>query len=684
MVRLLASAGILATIAATPSLARPLTPEDIARIEQVAAIAVSPDGTKIAYTSFSRPDVTKGEENDSGRQQLKLATGAGQSRTFLPQDKSVSAVDFTPDGKTITFLYKEEDGKRAVWGIPVDGGAERKLAEIDGADVKGYRVARDGSTIYLLAAPAEDKVREKEEKAGFDSVVFEEEHHFARMFAAKLGDEVDDDPVDIAIPGEVSKFELVPGGKLALIESAPTPLVDDSYTSSTYQLLDLATGKVVRKIGTTGKLEDADVSPDGKSLAMIAAVDANDPAPTTLYLVNLADGAMTPLNAGAAEAATDAEWLDDGRLAVLVDVGVRSELRLYSPAGKLQKTIPGGELILDKLETAGKTLAVVADEPSHPGELYTLDGNTFTRWTSHNPWLAEIDMGKQRAMTYTARDGQVIEGILIEPVGGAPRGGAPTILDVHGGPESHESNGWATGYGNPGQVAAGQGYAVFLPNYRGSTAYGTAFSKQHQYDAAGKEFDDIVDAKRALVAAGIADPKRVGVTGGSYGGFATAWASTAQSEEFAAGVMFVGISNIVSKFGTTDIPKEEYLVHARKYPWEDYEDTLRRSPVYYTDKADTPLLILHGDSDPRVSPTQSKELYRWIKTRRPDTPLRLVYYPGEGHGNAMAAARYDFNLRMMQWFDTYLKTGNRDAALPPSRPILPAEVTGEESEDGED
>ena len=138
----------------------------------------------------------------------------------------------------------------------------------------------------------------------------------------------------------------------------------------------------------------------------------------------------------------------------------------------------------------------------------------------------------------------------------------------------------------------------------------------------------------------------------------------------AAGVMFVGISNVLSKWGTTDIPTEEYNVHARRYPWEEYEQTLQRSPVYWADRANTPLLILHGDADPRVSPTQSAELYRHIRVRRPDTPVRLVWYPDEGHGNAMAAARYDYNLRMMEWFDTYLKTGDRDAPMPAPRPDL--------------
>ena len=108
---------------------------------------------------------------------------------------------------------------------------------------------------------------------------------------------------------------------------------------------------------------------------------------------------------------------------------------------------------------------------------------------------------------------------------------------------------------------------------------------------------------------------------------------------------------------------------------------LEVSPIFHVDKASTPLLIMHGEEDTRVDPGQSLELYRAMKIRKPDVPVRLVFYPGEGHGNRKAAARYDYNLRMMRWFDTYLKTGDRDAALPPERPELPAGTTGVSSDD---
>lgn len=216
-----------------------------------------------------------------------------------------------------------------------------------------------------------------------------------------------------------------------------------------------------------------------------------------------------------------------------------------------------------------------------------------------------------------------------------------------------------TGYSDPGQIAAAQGYFVFYPNYRGSTGRGEDFAKSSQGDLAGTEFDDIVDGVDELVSVGLVDETKVGVTGGSYGGYATGWMATRYTDKFAAGVMFVGISNNISKWGTSDIPEELYLVHARERIWNDYQDFLERSPIYYAGQTGTPLLIMHGKEDTRVDPSQSYEMYRHIKTRT-DTPVRLVLYPGEGHGNVNATARYDYNLRMMRWFNTYLKGEGED------------------------
>ena len=246
-----------------------------------------------------------------------------------------------------------------------------------------------------------------------------------------------------------------------------------------------------------------------------------------------------------------------------------------------------------------------------------------------------------------------LEAILIHPAK-RERGGNPLVIIAHGGPESHYSNGWMTSYSRPGQVFAANGYAVIYPNYRGSTGRGVEFSKLGQHDYAEEEFNDLVDAKRHLVDEGIVDTDRVGITGGSYGGYASMWSASALTEEYAAAVAFVGISDQISKFGTGDIPYEMHNVHALAWPWDDWMWLLERSPIYHADKTKTPLLIMGGDKDPRVHPSQSLEMYRFVKIRT-DTPVRLVIYPDEVHGNRNTAAQYDYSLRLVRWMDHYLK-----------------------------
>jgi dipeptidyl aminopeptidase/acylaminoacyl peptidase len=320
--------------------------------------------------------------------------------------------------------------------------------------------------------------------------------------------------------------------------------------------------------------------------------------------------------------------------------------------------IPFGKHALAGVSLAddGNRAALLSHSPQHPLEVFTIavGESEPRRLTNSNPWLDKVPLAKQEVVKFKARDGLELEGMLIRPLQEEPGKRYPFVLMVHGGPEAHFQNGWITRYAEPGQLIAAHGFAVFYPNYRGSTGRGVEFSMKGQADAAGKEFDDLVDAVDHLVAAGLVDKAKVGVTGGSYGGFASAWCATRLTDRFAASVMFVGISDLVSKFGTTDIPNEEYLVHARKHPWDDWAFSRERSPLTYAPQARTPILIMHGKDDPRVHPSQSMELYRYLKTLG-KVPVRLVFYQGEGHGNRKSAARLDYSLRLLQWMQHYLQ-----------------------------
>jgi hypothetical protein len=232
----------LAQDSAAPAELRPLTAEDVARIEFAASIAISQDGSRIAYTTGSRPDVTRGEANGGLVQQLFLADAPMQARAYLPGDVSAGSIGFTPDGSMITYLWADGEEKRAVWGVPVNGGAPRKLAGVPDANVLAYAVAPSGESVYMLASPAPDTAREGEAAKGFTALVYEEEERFNRLFvAAAGGTEIDAAPRQIAVPGQVDEIDLAPDGSFMVVTSAPTALVDDNLMKRRPHILDLAT-----------------------------------------------------------------------------------------------------------------------------------------------------------------------------------------------------------------------------------------------------------------------------------------------------------------------------------------------------------------------------------------------------------------------------------------------------------
>ncbi len=287
-------------------------------------------------------------------------------------------------------------------------------------------------------------------------------------------------------------------------------------------------------------------------------------------------------------------WEDDNTIAWIADEGTQTSIGTVSVAGERDVIIAASDVtgpVMSGLSISDDGVdCMLGSTPHHPTEVFVMSEREPHRLTTTNPWLEEMEFAEQETVTWEARDGLELQGVLIKPLDFQEGRRYPLIMLVHGGPEAHVSNGWLTSYSHPGQVAAARGFAVFYPNYRGSTGRGVEFSKLGQADAAGKEFDDLVDGIDHLVETGLVDTKQVGITGGSYGGYASAWGATYYSDRFAASVMFVGISDNISKLGTTDIPEEMYLVHHRKRLWEDWDYFLQRSPIRHVEKNQTPTL----------------------------------------------------------------------------------------------
>jgi len=689
---------VLACTLATPAVADGLTFEQLAAIRSVGSVVLSPDGSRIAYT-LSVPRRPWHDENGPARNELRMVARDGSGdRVFVGGKIGASAVRFTPDGSMLTYLAKRDDDEhRSIWAIPVNGGESRQLLTFE-SGIETYRVSPDGTRIAFLALEPESKARKKTKKKGYTQEVFEEDWRPRRIWIAPMpsfepavavpGEESEDtEPEALELDGSAFQLEWDPSGKRLAVTLAPRPLIDDRYMKQKVHVVDAASGKTLARLNNDGKLGSLKWSADGKHIAMISAADPNDPKDGRILVGSAVEGGalrdlMPDLEAHVnAIAWRDADTVmfvvDNGAEAALGEVSLGNGVRklIYESSGDDGRPLPRSL----SLSTDGKSGAFAGESPSHPREVFFMgDGRQRpVKLTDHNPWLSDVELARQEVVRFEARDGLELAGVLVHPLNGERK--APLILMVHGGPEGHDRNGWVSSYSRPAQLAAAQGFAAFYPNYRGSTGRGVAFSKLGQGDAAGAEFDDLVDAVDHLVAIGVADTNRVGITGGSYGGYATAWCSTRYTDRFRAGVMFVGISNKVSKGLTTEIPVEDVMVHTRFDPWEKWQFSLERSPVYHAEKSHTALLIAHGQADTRVHPSQSLQLYRALKLIG-KTPVRYIRYPGEPHGNRRAASRDDYTRRMMRWFEHFLLTDSRE--LPDWD--LPLPVADDDKEDGDE
>ena len=637
-----------------------LSPRDVARLRRVAAAAIAPGGDAVAFVRIV-PRIPLDEQDGAARAELHLVTPDGRERSFVTGDMSVASVTWTPDGSGISFLSRRAtDDFRSLYVIPRDGGEARKVVG-HGSNILRYAWSPDGQRLAFLATDPVSGAERELERKGFKQIVYEESARSVRVWVTDVtAEESTSDARALDLPGSASTLRWSPTDSRLAFMLAPTPLIDDDYMRKKLHVVNTDTGGIVARIDNPGKIGDVAWSPDGTHLAVIAASDLDDPLEGRLMVVPAAGGHLVDTLAGWDDGHVSAiAWRDETTLMFLAEEGVGSFLGTVGRDGTaFEKLLAPATVALAPLTLSkdGGRAAVLGMSPEHPTEVFLVEpgASGLRRLTDSNPWLNERMLAPQEIVRFQARDGLDLEGLLIRPLHEEAGTRYPLIVVAHGGPEAHYPHGWLTSYSMPGQVAAGRGFAVFYPNYRGSTGRGVEFSKLSQGDPAGKEFDDLVDGVDHLIETGLATRDRVGITGGSYGGYASAWGATYYSDRFAASVMFVGISNNLSKTGTSDIPNELYLVHHRKWVWEDWNEFLQRSPVYHVDKARTPLLILHGTEDTRVHPGQSLELYRHFKLRA-EAPVRLILYPGEGHGNRRAAARFDYNLRMMRWMEHYLQ-----------------------------
>ena len=594
--------------------------------------------------------------------------GEGRLRFLVQGRDSAPGLAARPNAREISFL-RAVDGAMQLFRLPLTGGEPERVATT--ASIAAYQWRPDGQAFAYTTLDPLPPARQQAQQAGIKPVVVDEDWRHLSLWLWENGAE----PRRLTEGVTVFHFAWAPNGKQLAVATAPHNLVDDSYMFQQIQLCAADKGGLRPLFENRGKLGEFAWSPDGARLAVIAAADRNDPHAGALYLVDTDTRKTTPIEPGQERMVQHVAWQEDHMLC-LDSVSTRTQLRLRAPDGG---NVADGDFELPgtaitALQYRGELVAFTASTAKHPAELFllplhdhVLHAAKAVRLSDSNPALADVTLGEQTVETITARDGLDIQGMLIKPVGYEAGRRYPLVIVAHGGPESHFQNGWLSSYSNWGQLLAARGYMSWYPNYRASTGRGTRFAKLDHGDPMGAEFADHLDAIAWFDRLGLIDPRRVGVGGGSYGGYTAAWAATRHSAQFACAVSFVPFVHIPTKWLCTDIPYEFYYVHYQEqWPWQQPGLLSDRSPLTWAGQCRTPLLLLGGTADPRVHPSQPLMLYRAVKFGT-DTPVRLVQYPGEGHGNRSNVNQYDYALRTLRWFDWYLQPegDQRKKPLPP-------------------
>ena len=334
----------------------------------------------------------------------------------------------------------------------------------------------------------------------------------------------------------------------------------------------------------------------------------------------------------------------------------------------------GGTRRIYDFDVASGIFAFCASDPSNPGELHLVANGAEARLTDLNPWLRDRYIAQPERHQFTAPDGWGIEGWLLKPESFDPGRMHPLVLEVHGGP--HGQYGWA--FFHELQILAGMGYMVLYANPRGSDGYGERFRGEVVRDWGGKDFIDLMAAlDQTIEHVGAVDASRLGIGGGSYGGFMTNWA-IGQTDRFAAAVAMRSISNLVSEYAQHDIVIWGSL-ELGPPPYPDLDELWRRSPIRYVQNIKTPLLLTCGEMDLRCAISQSEEMFGAMRLL--GKTVELARFPDESHDLSRSGRpdrRVERLRRIGGWFERFMGTAAADRPL--EAPADATEATAEPAE----
>jgi dipeptidyl aminopeptidase/acylaminoacyl peptidase len=652
----LMTAALLVCLAPAADAGRALSPEDWYRFQDVSDLAVSPDGSAVAYlvTSYDR-------SADESKAALWLADWAGARRVQLTHGESVSEPRFAARGRYLSFLSARPAGSPTqLWAVDHRGGEARQLSHCRG-EVTGYAWSPDGRSAVLVMHEAEetgapkpiviDALHFKEDRQGYLSARERTHLYLLDIVSGECAPLSADEQRADSLPA------FSPDGRQIAFVGNDTHALGEAGRDEIYLVPARAGAAAQRLLSTwSPNHQRLEWSPDGRLLAFLVGDEPkyNSYIMDTLAVAEVPQGRVRELTRSLDRAVLSPQFTADGRALqfAVEDDGTQYPAQLSLESGTIARL--AGAVVVNELSTAAGHTAVLAADDRAPFEVFALEDGKLRQLSEHNRALfAEVSLGAVEDIRFASRDGTEIHGQIVKPAGYERGRRYPTIVWIHGGPNGQDDHSLALESYAPQlerQLFATHGYAVLAVNYRGGTGRGAKFARAIVADWGHKEVEDLLAGVDYAIAQGIADPARLGVGGWSYGGLLTDYL-IASDTRFKAAISGAGSGNQTAMYGA-----DEYIVAYNAEmgpPWRTQERWLRVSyPFFHADRIRTPTLFLGCDKDFDVPVAGGEQMYQALRTL--GVPTQLIVYPGEYHSLSRPSFLVDRYARYLEWMQQYL------------------------------
>ncbi len=627
---------------------RTLTQAELMNLVFPSEVAAPADGVRV-YFSARSADLAA----DRFVQHLYVLEADGGWRRLTHSAEGEGAPRLSPDGAHLAFLSARPapGGKAAgtvqIWVLPTGGGEARPLTDQPGG-VDSFQWSPDGSCLVYTceAAGGED---DEDKPRVFGAVDADPAVEFWRVpFPAGPAERI------VTAPPGVDSFDLSPDGARLVFCANGTGKMNEDQQYDLY-LVDLAKKESRRLTDFPGPETEPRWSPDGRWIAFITqTVPDIEFAETDVSVIPADGGAPRNLTSDVPLGVEEFEWLSPGEILFLEADGLYTRPCLLTVPTRAVTVLDPGPWNYTGVwrGRSGPAWLLRDGRASLPEIVSWSPGPGFQTRSQFSRQLADFRLAGRRVVRWQGPGGLPIEGLLTLPPDYQAGTAVPLVVTAHGGPYDRYTD-TLLQY-EPMEDLASQGWAVLSPNVRGSSGYDDAFGQANRYDFGGGDFGDLMAGVDSLVAAGIADPDRLGIVGGSFGGFMVNWAVT-HTPRFRAAVSMFSIWSLFTDFGNSEQPCWEKMFTG-KYYWEPggMEAWLAKSPMSAATAVKTPLLILHGEEDTLTDRSNSREM--WQALRLMGRTVEYVRYPGENHGlSGRPGTRLDVTRRTLEWFGKYLK-----------------------------